>query len=276
MCRWLAYSGGALPLEALILRPEISLIDQSMSARMGFKPTNGDGFGVGWYGRLGMPGIYRAVQPAWNDDNLHDLCEQIESELFLAHVRRSTGTPVQQSNCHPFRRDNLLFVHNGLIREFATLKRELLLEVAPELFSEIRGSTDSELMFFLALTFGLADEPLAALERTVELIERTAKAHGVANPLQMTIGVADGSRLYSVRYSSEGDSRSLFYSKSKDSIRELYPDHPKLAEIPRDGRAVVSEPLNDLTGMWVEVPESSGVIVGGGDVEVVPFEPALG
>ena len=50
MCRWLAYSGSPLALDTFLLEPEHSLIDQSLHARMGVTTTNGDGFGVGWYG----------------------------------------------------------------------------------------------------------------------------------------------------------------------------------------------------------------------------------
>ena len=67
MCRWLAYSGEPAPLEHLIVRPQHSLIDQSMKARMAAYPTNGDGIGVGWYGRTNEPGFYHSVLPAWND-----------------------------------------------------------------------------------------------------------------------------------------------------------------------------------------------------------------
>ena len=101
MCRWMAYSGASIALAEVLLETEISLIDQSLSARRSIEPTNGDGFGVGWDGRAGRPGLYRAIQPAWNDENLRDLAAQVESGLFLAHVRRSTGTPVQRSTTAP-------------------------------------------------------------------------------------------------------------------------------------------------------------------------------
>jgi glutamine amidotransferase len=39
------------------------------------------------------------------------------------------------------------------------------LAIEPELFTQVEGTTDSEVLLFLALTFGLADEPLPALER---------------------------------------------------------------------------------------------------------------
>lgn len=165
MCRWLAYFGDPIPIDWFVLQPTHSLLDQSMHARMGATTTNGDGFGLGWYGMSEQPGLYRSVHPAWNDRNLRELATHISSPLFFAHIRASTGTAVQETNCHPFRYGSWLFMHNGLIREFPRVKRDLLLEVEPSLLPAIEGSSDSELLFYLTLTFGLQQEPVAALER---------------------------------------------------------------------------------------------------------------
>ena len=127
---------------------------------MGAETTNGDGFGLGWYtpGQE-QPGRYRSVNPAWNDENLRDLASHVESPLFLAHIRAAVGSPVQQTNCHPFRHGRWLFVHNGLLHGFHDMRRDLLLAVEPPLFEGISGSADSELLFYLALTFGFEDDP---------------------------------------------------------------------------------------------------------------------
>ena len=69
MCRWLAYSGTPVPLSDLLMRPDHSLIDQSRHATQNVETTNGDGFGVGWYGEGETPGVYRDTHPAWNDSN---------------------------------------------------------------------------------------------------------------------------------------------------------------------------------------------------------------
>ena len=107
MCRWMAYSGNAVPLETLLFNAKHNLIDQSMSSRSAETPTNGDGFGVGWYGGRELPGLFRSIRPAWNDFNLRDLAAQIDSRLFLAHVRATSLATVQETNCHPFRHGKL-------------------------------------------------------------------------------------------------------------------------------------------------------------------------
>ena len=74
---------------------------------------------------------------------------------------------MQRSNCHPFRHDRWLWMHNGAIREFHNTKRDLMMAVDPSLFLDIEGSTDSETLFFLALTFGLTEDPFGAVARAI-------------------------------------------------------------------------------------------------------------
>jgi predicted glutamine amidotransferase len=274
MCRWLAYSGSSILLEELLYKPDHSLIDQSLHARLGVETTNGDGFGVGWYdANTDTPAVFRSIEPAWNDRNLREVAGHVESPLFLAHIRASTGTPVQQTNCHPFRYGRWLWVHNGLVRDVVHLKRELALAVDESLYPSIEGSTDSELLFYLALTLGLEDDPAEAVERMVGLVEEAGRRHGTEYPLQMTIATTDGKSVWAFRYSSEGKSRSLYYSTNVRALREMYPERPRLQEVSDETRIIVSEPLVDLPGAWNEVPESSYGLVCEGEDELHAFRP---
>ena len=277
MCRWNAYFGTPVLIEELLFRTRHSLIDQSLHSRMGVETTNGDGFGLGWYrdANGGSPARYRSVTPAWSDANLRDLAAHVESPLFLAHIRATTGTPVQQTNCHPFRHGRWLFVHNGVVTGFHAMRRDLLYAVDPSLFEGIGGSTDSEALFYLALTFGLEDDPLGAVEQAVGFVEATGRAHGIDNPVQMTLGFSDGERLYAVRYSTEHASRSLFVSEDVESIRALHPDNVRLQRMTSEDRIVVSEPVSDLPGAWREVPESTALIIQRGPDEHRPFCPRV-
>ena len=275
MCRWLTYSGSPVLLEELLYKPEHSLVVQSLHSRLGAETTNGDGFGVGWYGSGETPGVFHSTEPAWNDRNLRELSAHIASPRVFAHIRASSGSPVQQTNCHPFRHGRWLWMHNGLIADFRALKRDLALAVDPALFPEIEGSTDSEVLFFLAMTFGLENDPPAAVARAVGLVEATGQRYGVAFPMQMTVATTDGDTLWTFRYSSEGRSRSLYHSVDVSTLRHQYPDNPDLHELSEDARLVVSEPLGDLRGAWREVPESTCVIIRGGHEELLPFSPSV-
>lgn len=273
MCRWLAYTGSPILIEDLLYRPEHSLIVQSMSSTMGAEATNGDGFGLGWYGDRPTPGVFRSTEPAWNDRNLHELAGHITSGCVLAHIRASTGSPVQETNCHPFRRGKWLFMHNGMISGFHRYKRELSMAVDPSLFADIEGSTDTEVFFYLALTFGLETDAIGAVSRAVGLIEDVGRRNGENFPMQMTVATTDGESFYAFRYSSEGRSRSLFHNADVHTLREQYPDNPLLRGLSDDARMVVSEPLGNLQGAWLEVPESTCVVIRGGQQEQVPFTP---
>jgi predicted glutamine amidotransferase len=276
MCRWMAWHGQPAMIEELLFNTQHGLVDQSLHSRMGAETTNGDGFGLGWYGVGDGPGVYRSVEPAWGDANLRHLAAHIESPLFMAHVRATSGSPIQESNCHPFRHGSWLFVHNGVVADFHTVRRDLTLAVEPELFPDILGSTDSEVLFHLALGFGLEQNPIAALERTIGLVEATAEAHDVEHAFQGSIGVSDGESLWAVRYSTEHKSRSLFMSADPETIRTLYPDNPRVGLLGDNDRVVVSEPFADLPGAWIQVPESTALTIHpGGAHEQRAFHPHL-
>jgi glutamine amidotransferase len=276
MCRWIAYMGAPVTLDELLYKPANSLVMQSRQSRLGVEPTNGDGFGVGWYDEHSpIPGLFRSVEPAWSDQNLRELSQHIRSGVVFAHVRATTGTAVQRTNCHPFRHGQWLGMHNGAIAGFSTLKRDLQLAVDPSLFPLIEGSTDSETLFFLALSFGLTDDPPAALAAAVGLVEDVGQRHGVSFPMQGTVTVTDGQRLWACRYSSEGRSRSLFRNRDVTALRTQYPDNPTLHGLADNTRVVVSEPLGDLRGAWLEVPESTCLVVEDGQEELLPFAPVL-
>jgi predicted glutamine amidotransferase len=273
MCRWLAYSGEPMLMTHVLYTPVHSLIDQSLHAKLGAETTNGDGFGVGWYDTGPAPGVFRSIEPAWNNQNLRELAAHLRSPLFFAHIRAAIGSPVQQTNCHPFRCGRWLFMHNGFIADFATIKRDLVLAVDPSLFPEIKGSTDSEVLFHLALTFGLADDPPTAVARAIGFVEACGRARGVEYPFQGTIATTDGENMWAFRYSSEGKSRSAFFTHDVRTLRQQYPDREILHEASDDTRLVVSEPVGDLPGAWVEMPEASCAVVSKGDDQLMPFAP---
>jgi predicted glutamine amidotransferase len=180
---------------------------------------------------------------------------------------------VQQTNCHPFRHDRWLFMHNGYINEFATIKRDLILAVDPSLYPEIKGQADTEVLLYLALTFGLQDDPPAAVERAIGLVEAVAGHHGVPNAFQGTIATTNGETIWAFRYSSERNSRSLFYTTDVPTLRTLYPERQLFQEVSDNARLIVSEPLGDVAGVWNEVPESTYGIVAPDRAEMRHFRP---
>src|SRR5690348_5875529 len=165
MCRWIAYRGEQIPLEHYVTAPAHSLIEQSINALESTGRTNGDGFGMGWYGDHPEPGLYREVRPAWSDENLRYLCRHIRSHLFFAHVRAATGTPTTRQNCHPFACAGWLFMHNGFVGGWNRLRRRIEALIPDELYPARAGSTDSEAVFLAILGAGAKQDAVRSTTR---------------------------------------------------------------------------------------------------------------
>jgi glutamine amidotransferase len=91
----------------------------------------------------------------------------------------------------------------------------------------------------------------------------------------MTVAVSDGERLYAARYASGPVVNSLFVTADASAVRALHPHDTRFEQFSDEARAVVSEPLGDLPGVWREVPAGTAIIVQPGDDELVPFTPAV-
>ena len=264
MCRLAAYLGEPLFLEELIAKPRHSLMRQSLRAVQGHVQTNGDGFGIGWYGDRAEPGVYREVMPAWSDDNLLALSQTLSSHLFFAHVRAATAGGIARQNCHPFRHGRHLFMHNGQIGGYAQLRRELEARLPDTLYAERRGATDSELLFLLSLArihagATAVDAVLAVVDDTMALMQQ----HGITQPLRFAAVLSDGEQLVAFRIASDGQPPTLYLRQT------------------RMGTTVASEPLcdsadkdSDPAGSWNMLPKGAVVTVTSGRCQVRLHNPS--
>ncbi|MGB7320238.1 MAG: class II glutamine amidotransferase [Albidovulum sp.] len=256
MCRWAAYIGEPIFLEDIISRPGHSLIHQSHGATECKSAINADGFGIAWYGNRAEPGLFRDIQPAWSDPNLRSLTAQVQSPLFLAHVRASTGTATSRNNCHPFVVGRWSFMHNGQIGGYDRFRRDADMLIPDGLYPHRKGATDSEALFLVALGEGLESDPKGALERATARFVDLSREKGGTPHIRMTAAFSDGTHLYAVRYSSDHVVPTLYHRWSGD----------------RMGRAVVSEPL-EAGECWEEVPPGSFCTFDQQSVTVEPFAP---
>ncbi|MDB2414873.1 class II glutamine amidotransferase [Rickettsiales bacterium] len=260
MCRWIAYIGKSIYMDTLVTRPAHSLVAQSLNTKMRYKPDgsilaiNGDGFGIGWYGKKDEPGLYKVSDPAWSNENIHEICSHTEASIFMAHIREATTGEVQRSNTHPFKYKNWLFQHNGRVNGFDTIRRDLEFEISSELYPQVKGNTDSEVFFFLALTYGLEKNPKSAIEKTIARIKEACKARNIPLEITLSIALSNGSKLYTARYAYGIESNSQYYSTHAECMKEINSD---FAKMPPDGVVVVSEPLDYSLEHWEEMPESS-------------------
>ena len=234
MARLLRISGaarGAAPqAEALADRPEPPL-------PLGAETTNGDGFGIGWYGVGDTPGVFHSIEPAWNDRNLKDLARPPRLAARLRPHPRLDRRRDPADQLPPLPARNWLWMHNGFIGEFATVKRDLALAVDPCSTPRSRAPPTPR----SSSTSRSPSVSRTTLQRPSSarggFIEATGRAHGVEHPIQMTVATTDGSSIWAFRYSSEGQSRSLFFSTAVDALRAQYPDNPILHELSARGAA---------------------------------------
>jgi glutamine amidotransferase len=254
MCRWIAYRGETIPLEHYVTAPAHSLIAQSIRALESTASTNGDGFGLGWYGEHPEPGLYREVRPAWSDENLRYLCRHIHSRLFFAHVRASTGTPTTRPNCHPFACGRWLFMHNGVIGNWSRVRRRVEALIPDTHYPSRIGTTDSEAVFLAIMGSGVDADPIAATTRTLATISDIVSENAIREPLRFTAALADGQNLYAFRYAVNDEANTLYYRTAEG------------------GTVIVSEPLDGDHSGWKTVPANHMVIARAGrPVEIAPF-----
>lgn len=251
MCRWLAYKGRPRLMEAMVTQPRHSLIAQSLHAAEAKVPTNGDGFGVGWYGEREEPGLYREIRPAWSDENLKSLCAQVRSGLFFAHVRASTGTAIARANCHPFAFGRHMFMHNGQIGGYGALKRRIEALIPDDYYPARGGTTDSEALFLVALSRGLDEDAVGALARVLREVAGLMRAAAIEEPLRFTAAVADGASLTAFRWASDDKAPSLYWREEEGDL------------------VVVSEPLDSDRACWKPVPQGCALVAREGEAVTI-------
>lgn len=150
-----------------------------------------------------------------------------------------------------------MFQHNGEVPQFAALKRELTLDVDPALYPSILGNADSEVCFYLALTYGLSEDPVNGMRRMIERVERARRERGIGDPFRATMCASDGEQLVVLRWvSPDADGAlapSLYHSSGPTML------HTKVGGeevLPADAQLVVSEPLelHWSSNTWAEMP----------------------
>jgi predicted glutamine amidotransferase len=254
MCRWIAYRGDTIALEHYVTEPSHSLVSQSIKALESTVSTNGDGFGLGWYGDYPDPGLYREVRPAWSDENLRYLCRHIRSHLFFAHIRAATGTQITRPNCHPFVCNNWLFMHNGFIGDWNRLRRRIENLIPDEVYPARLGTTDSEAVFLAIMGAGIESSPVNATLRVLQHITGLLGENGHKVSMRFTSALANGRDLYAFRYAVNDAANTLYYRAAGDGV------------------VVVSEPLDEDHASWKAVPENSVLVAEAGKkTEIFPI-----
>ena len=271
MCRLMAYKGTPIILDKLLYQPKNSLVNQSINAREIEEPLNGDGFGIGWY----VPEVnfepvtFVSVNPAWSNRNLRNLAPKIKTECMIAHVRAASVGEVSESNCHPFQYKNLLMAHNGGVEEFNKIKRKLREPLSDEIYTWIKGQTDSEHIFAYLVntlitqhkTVGV-DEVLDSFEKTFSYLKKLMQEAGIQEAGYLNMVVSNGLFIIATRYCTDPEEEPLTLYHSEGS-RFVVENGKTRMEAPEDedhAVLVVSEKLTD-DAHWTMIPPNHFVIV---------------
>lgn len=240
MSRLAAYVGPQITLAQFLLRPPQGLAAPDREAAAADEPGAGaGGYGFGWFGPDDGPLTYTCSLPLWCDHNLPALGEGLASSQWLAYAGDALfGTPPHPADLQPYADAELLFVHTGMIEDFAaTLRPRLRAALEPEFEAQVRGTTAAEYLFALLRQILAQDEDMPVDEGLGALVEFLAgNVDDIALPLNIVLG--DGSRLYALRHALNAECAGLYYSADDE-------DFP-------DGMLVASQPLTERA--WQAVP----------------------
>jgi predicted glutamine amidotransferase len=278
MCRLLAYSGEPILLYDLLYRPEHSLVVQSYAACEAGECLNADGFGLGWYVPeiSPEPAVFRSIQPAWSSANLGSLSRLTRTGSAFAHIRAaSEGLEVSEANCHPFSFGPFLWMHNGTVEGFPRFKEWARHHISERSYSQVRGTTDSELLFALFLDLwdqaerplrseGLLDAFRKTLELTVDVLSRLE----TKKPSTLNLALTDGKTTLVCRSSTDAAKIPPSLHLARNVSIAFDPSRLRLKPARGPGSTLItSEPLFP-DPMWEEVPPGRIVLVRpGGEVE---------
>lgn len=324
MCRWFTYIGDEpILLEDVLIKPKHSIIKQIdahflpnlhvtydahlhqsklisgvASDRQGPNHfTNVDGFGVGYYtgvaaefndDHVDRPCVYKNTRPPINDRNLISLCAHTSSKCIFAHIRAATDrSPAVETNNHPFVFGRYMFMHNGVVGNFAKIKIALLQKLSVNAYANIFGTTDTEHVAALFFTHlgddwntelsieALKNALIKTLHDVLTLVLATTEQNNFTIlHSSLNFAVTDSCQLVAVRFSSinELEPPSLYYSTTAGStLNRKFPDHPDgIIEKRKTMRAaheygkhviVASEPSTYKKKDWHLVPPNSFVLV---------------
>lgn len=273
MCRFVGFIGNETLIDDILVKPSNSLVAQSLHARETTYTTNGDGFGLAWYAKevSPEPALFKAITPAWNNQNLLNISAKVKTDCFFAHVRAATGGGVNDNNCHPFRWGKYTFMHNGHIGRFVKVKRHLRHLLDDDTYEWVKGETDTEHAFALFVqNFKQLENPSLqdmgeVLKQTIYQINSLVKEYADNEVSHLNLCITDGEQMVISRYSSNfniSPPSSLYYSRGSSFQKKDDGDIHMID--PSDGNGctlVCSEKLNDHTIEWHPVPENQMILI---------------
>lgn len=247
-----------MPVRGIVFGGTHTLLRQSHDAReMGHGVHNADGYGVGWY-HDGRPVRIREARPIWHDPELEDVLSCVRSTCSLALVRSaSPGIPLDRGEVAPFVFERWCFGLNGYVRKFHTNAMRTLRSTLPdELYNQIRGTSDTETLFLLAVAeLWKGASPGLALARAAE------RACALEVRCKLNMILTDGRTLAVIRTSNFDETNSLYVARR----HSLAPG----------GTLIASERLDEAADWRVAPPHSVIEVTEGGEPRITEVDALL-
>ena len=222
------------------------------------------GWGIGYYVD-GTAHCRRSILPCNTDPQFAAVVDSIAPITLLAHVRLASVGAAALKNTHPFVHGNWMFVHNGTLYGFQEQRLHIRSLITPSVRRHIRGETDSEHAFYLALS--RLEGMGAALESPVDpdlvcrvLIDTIRILHEICpgagdNLSQFNFVLTNGQVLVASRW------RHTLYWLERRGTDFVGYDRPLEDLAHYHAVAIASEPTTPE--LWAEVPDRSLICIDG-------------
>jgi predicted glutamine amidotransferase len=226
------------------------------------------GWGVGFY-QFGEVLLRRRHVETSQDLDPGKMTSDVKAEVLLGHVRMPTVGDLRTENTHPFRYHEWLFAQIGTPATFAEIRPELLARLPAFLRSNVRGDTDSEVLFHLVLSQLLDKGQLDSIHATAQdtatsLREALRAVNEICKVATLPaycgdILLTNGERILAVHQSGQMAYRLV---NSAEEVHEYLADGSE--RVPHASRlqcCVVASEVESLPDRWVRVPNDSLVIL---------------
>jgi predicted glutamine amidotransferase len=240
----------------------------------------GMGWGFGFY-QAGEVLLRRRPLDEHDTIDVASLTRDVRTDVLVGHVRRpSIGDPSAR-NTHPFRHREWLFAHTGTIAQFDNLRDRLITSIPDFLMRNVRGDTDSELLFHLFLSFlhdagKLSDtvrapDVIAALRSSIALVDHLCSEEGAQDAGPAGVLISNGEYIVGL---TRGAGMAYRIVHGQDDIEALLPDdalrRARLPDLARVRFTIVAAEFEEPpTSPWKSLPDCSTVVLGRHD------EPAI-
>ncbi len=257
MARMFGFIGNRADLGARVLELHAPLL------RMRTAPGEPVGWGIGFY-QSGEVLLRRRPLDERAVVDLSEAAQNVRTDVLLGHVRRPSVGDLRTENTHPFRYRSWLFAQTGTIVGFDRLRERLLASQPEFLRRNVRGETDSEMFFYLFLSFlhdagHLADNSVStehvaqALRSSIALVDRLSAEEGY-DQNRGDILVTNGEHMMAVHRNGTMAYRVL---KGRHDVEELLGEEglrkTRIPSIDTTRFTLIASELDELPPGWTAV-----------------------